>query len=264
MFEARLTQSSTLKKLLDAVRELVTQANFDCSTDGISLQAMDEAHVSLITMSLRSQAFEMFRCDRSLSLGINLTNFSKVLKCAANDDSVKITADDEGADCAEFVFENQSGDRIAHFQLKLMDIDSEHMSVPDDDYQAMVHMPAAEYRRIFTDLAVIGETVTIDVSKQSACFSVDGDIGVGALSIHQSDAADEGKDCVSISVKEPIKMTFPGRYLVLFTKACPVSSTVSLCLQEGRPLAIEFTLPEEHGYVRFYLAPKIDESEDAE
>lgn len=261
MFEARLTQSSTLKKLLEAVRDLITQANFDCSADGISLQAMDESHVSLVTMSLRSQAFEMYRCDRSLSLGIHIGNFAKVLKCAQNDDSVKITADDEGADCAEFMFENSSGDRVAHFQLKLMDIDSEHMSVPDDEYQAVIHMPSAEYRRIFTDLAVIGDTVTIEASKQSACFSVDGDIGVGALNIHQSDAADEGKDAVAISVKEPIKMTFPGRYLVMFTKAVPVSSQVSLCMQEERPLAVEFTLPEEHGYVRYYLAPKIDDTD---
>lgn len=247
MFEARLTRSSVLKKILEAVKDLVIQANFDCSSDGIALQAMDDSHVSLVTLSLRSQAFEMYRCDRSLSLGINIENFCKVLKCAQNDDSVKITADDEGADCAEFMFENQAGDRVAHFQLKLMDIDSEHMNVPEDEYHAVVNMPTSEYKRVFTDLSVIGDTVTIEASKQSVCFSVEGDIGVGALNVHQSDAVDD-KDAVSISVAEPIRMTFPGQYLVNFTKACAVSSQVSLCMQEGRPMAVEFTLPEEHGY----------------
>lgn len=145
-----------------------------------------------------------------------------------------------------------------------MDIDSEHMHVPEAEYQAVVRMPTAEYRRIFTDLAVIGETVTIEACKQSVAFSVEGDIGVGALNLAQSDAADEkeAKDTVTISVKEPIKMTFPGPYLVMFTKASPVADTVSLCLQDGRPLAVEFGLPEEHGYVRFYLAPKLEDEED--
>lgn len=264
MFEARLEQSVTLKKLLESVRDLIDQANFDCSADGISLQAMDTSHVSLVTMSLRSQAFEMFRCDRPLSLGINMANICKVLKCAQNDDSVKIQADDEGADSAEFMFENSAGDRVAHFQLKLMDIDSEHMDVPEDEYQAVIQMPSSEYRRIFTDLSVIGETVTIEACKQSVSFTVEGDIGEGSLNVTQSDAADDSKEAVSISVKEPIKMTFPGRYLVMFTKAVPVSKQVSLCLQEGRPLAVEFTLPEEHGYVRYYLAPKLDDEEDGE
>lgn len=38
MFEARLTQSQLLKKILDAIKDLVQNANFDCTTDGISLQ----------------------------------------------------------------------------------------------------------------------------------------------------------------------------------------------------------------------------------
>lgn len=38
MFEARLVQSSALKKILDSIKDLITQANFDCSADGISLQ----------------------------------------------------------------------------------------------------------------------------------------------------------------------------------------------------------------------------------
>jgi proliferating cell nuclear antigen len=263
MFEARLTQSSTLKKIVEAIRDLLPQANFDCSADGISLQGMDESHVTLVTMSLRSQAFEMFRCDRSLSLGIHLGNFCKVLKCAGNDDSVKITADDDGPDCAEFMFENASGDRVAHFQLKLMDIDSEHMNVPDDDYDTTIQMPSSEYRRIFSDLSVIGDTVTIEASKQTACFSVDGDIGLGALNIHQSDSADDTKDRILIDVKEPIKATYPGRYLLMYTKACPIATTVSLFLKEDSPLAVEFVLPEEHGYVRFFLAPKIEDSDVA-
>lgn len=104
MFEARLERSSTLKKLLDSVQSLVKEGNFDCSSEGISLQAMDDSQVSLIALSLRSQAFNLFRCDRTLSLGINIGNFCKVLKCAKNDDSVKITADDQGGDCAELSF----------------------------------------------------------------------------------------------------------------------------------------------------------------
>lgn len=45
MFEARLPQSSTLKKLLEAVKELIEQANFDCGADGISLQVRFRGHV---------------------------------------------------------------------------------------------------------------------------------------------------------------------------------------------------------------------------
>jgi proliferating cell nuclear antigen len=39
MFEARLIQGNLLKKLIDSIKELVTESNFDVSPQGISLQA---------------------------------------------------------------------------------------------------------------------------------------------------------------------------------------------------------------------------------
>jgi proliferating cell nuclear antigen len=82
MFEARLPQASLLKKLVEAIKDLVNHGNFEAAEDGISLQAMDTAHVCLVALQLRSDGFEAFRCDRNVTLGINLTNFSKLLKCA--------------------------------------------------------------------------------------------------------------------------------------------------------------------------------------
>lgn len=38
MFEGRLPQASLLKKVLDSVKDLVTEANFDVSASGLSLQ----------------------------------------------------------------------------------------------------------------------------------------------------------------------------------------------------------------------------------
>ena len=88
MFEARLDQAQLLKKVLESIKDLVTDANFDCSSTGFSLQAMDSSHVSLVAMQLRSDGFEHYRCDRNLSMGMNLGNMAKMLKCAANDDTV--------------------------------------------------------------------------------------------------------------------------------------------------------------------------------
>lgn len=69
MFEARLVQGNLLKKVVDAIKDLVTDANFDCSGAGFNLQAMDNSHVSLVAMQLRADGFEHFRCDRNLSMG---------------------------------------------------------------------------------------------------------------------------------------------------------------------------------------------------
>ncbi|KAG0596759.1 hypothetical protein M758_UG283000 [Ceratodon purpureus] len=68
-----------LKKVLESIKDLVTDANFDCLSTGFSLQAMDSSHVALL---LRSDGFEHYWCDRNISMGMNLTSMVKMLKCA--------------------------------------------------------------------------------------------------------------------------------------------------------------------------------------
>lgn len=55
--------------MLEATRDLITEANFEVSTTGLQLQAMDSSHVSLVALLLRSDGFEHFRCDRTFSMG---------------------------------------------------------------------------------------------------------------------------------------------------------------------------------------------------
>ena len=69
MFEARLTQGATLKKILEAIKELVTDANFDCSAASFQLQAMDSSHVSLVHLDMRADGFDHYRCDKNMSMG---------------------------------------------------------------------------------------------------------------------------------------------------------------------------------------------------
>lgn len=73
MFEARLN-AALLKKVIESLKDLVTDANWDVNENGITLQAMDSSHVSLVALLLRADGFDKFRADRSLALGINMAS----------------------------------------------------------------------------------------------------------------------------------------------------------------------------------------------
>lgn len=45
----------------------------------------------------------------------------------------------------------------------------------------------------------------------------------------------------------------------MFTKATPLSTTVTLSFSKDVPLLVEYKI-SDMGYVRYYLAPKIDEA----
>ena len=114
MFEARLVNGITFKQIVDAIKDLVTDGNLECTEDEISMQCMDSAHVSLVSMSLNAAAFELFRCDRTLSLGFNSENMSKILKMMGKEDALVLKADDDG-DTLTLMFENDKTQCMADF-----------------------------------------------------------------------------------------------------------------------------------------------------
>mmetsp|Transcript_2420 Transcript_2420/g.5673 ORF Transcript_2420/g.5673 Transcript_2420/m.5673 type:complete len:266 (-) Transcript_2420:316-1113(-) len=261
MFEARLLQGSLLKKVLESVKDLVTDANFDCSPSGFSLQAMDSSHVSLVALLLEAEGFEHYRCDRPISMGMNLTNVSKMLKCSGNDDIVTIKANDT-ADSVTFMFESKDQDKISDFEMKLMDIDSETLAIPDQTYTAVVKMPSAEFQRLCRDLSSIGDTVHIAVTKEGVRFSTTGDIGSANITCRQNTSVDKEEEQTTVQITEPVTLSFALRYLNSFTKATPLSPQVTLGLSPSLPIVVEYKIADM-GHVRYYLAPKI-EDEDGE
>eukprot|EP00667_Euglena_gracilis_P022088 EG_transcript_24437 len=257
MFEATIEQGQLLKKILEAIKDLVNEANLECSASGIELQAMDSSHVSLVTLLLKSNGFEGYRCDKSITLGINLASMNKILKCAGNDDSITLRCQDV-SDTVTFVFESKDKDKLSDFQLKLMAIDAESLGIPDQEYKAVVNMSSGEFMRICRDLSMLGDTVSISVSKEGVKFSASGDIGAGNILVKQQKSADKESESTTIELQEPISMNFALRYLTTFSKATSLSDRVKLSMGKDIPVSVEYAIGDM-GYIRYYLAPKVDD-----
>lgn len=260
MFEARLVQSSILKKVLEAIKELLNEATFDCSDSGIQLQAMDNSHVSLVSLNMRSDGFDKYRCDRNLSMGMNLASLTKIFKCASNDDIVTIKAQDN-ADTVTFVFESPNQEKVSDYEMKLMNLDQEHLGIPETDYSCTIRLPSAEFTRICRDLSQFGESCVISCSKEGVKFSAAGDIGSANIKLAQTANVDKEEEAVTIEMQEPVTLTFACRYLSSFTKASPLSPVVQLSMSADVPLVVEYKIADM-GYIRYYLAPKIEDDEN--
>ncbi|TMW53957.1 hypothetical protein DOY81_001014 [Sarcophaga bullata] len=259
MFEARLINATILKKILDAIKDLLNEGTFDCSDSGIQLQAMDNSHVSLVSLTLRSDGFDKFRCDRNISMGMNLGSMAKILKCANNDDTVTVKAQDN-ADTVTFMFESPNHEKVSDYEMKLMNLDQEHLGIPETDYSCVVRMPSMEFARICRDLAQFSESMLICCTKEGVKFSASGDVGSANVKLAQTSSVDKEEEAVIIEMQEPVTLTFACRYLNAFTKATPLSAQVQLSMSADVPLVVEYRI-QELGYIRYYLAPKIEDDE---
>ena len=187
-------------------------------------------------------------------------NMAKILKCATNEDSITIKADDNG-DAVTFVFESEKKDKHSVFDLKLSNIDAENLGIPETDYSVTIQMPSGEFQKICKDLQQICDTVTISATKSGVKFTASGDIGTGSVQLRQNAAADKKEDAVIIDMSEPVTLTFALKYLNMFTKSTSLSDKVIISMSKESPLLVNYNIGEM-GHIKFYLAPKVDDGEE--
>merc|ERR1711866_15605 len=192
------------------------------------------------------------------SLGMNVDSLAKILKMCGTTWALKLKWRSD-ADTVNFQCESGEEDRIADFDLRLMQIESEHMEIPEQHYKVSARLPSAEFQKICRDLKEFGETMQVKASKEGITFSVQGDVGAGNVMLKPRES-EKPEDKVSLTVHEPVTATFALRYLVNFAKAAPLCGTVELGLGPDAPLLVRYNLKNaDNGHLQFYLAPKIDE-----
>ncbi|KAL7009887.1 proliferating cell nuclear antigen [Cystobasidiomycetes sp. EMM_F5] len=153
---------------------------------------MDNSHVALVSMELQKDAFTDFRCDREMTLGMNLGSLQKIIKCANNDDNCKLSAN-EDADVLNLQFQGKRAARIGEYEMKLMDIDSEQLGIPETDYDAKISMPSAEFAKIMRDLKDLGESVKIEATTEGVKFTAEGEIGTGSVTVKPTSSSGKSK-----------------------------------------------------------------------
>lgn len=255
--EARLESPVLFRKILDALRELVEEANIDCNQSGLSIQAMDANHVALVAMHLNAKGFDEFKCEDNLTLGVNLGSIQKILKCGDANDTLTLKSNEENSEL-KFQLDNQG--RVFEFSMALMDIETDRLTIPDSEPEAAITMASSEFQRICKDLTQFGDTVKICVNKKTATFSVSGTTGNGTITLGKFETAKD--DSLDIQCETKVELSFALRFLTLFTKAAPLADTVRLDLSSERPLMVQFDLEDDAGYIKYYLAPKVDDEDE--
>uniref|UniRef100_A0A0G4FIY0 DNA sliding clamp PCNA n=1 Tax=Chromera velia CCMP2878 TaxID=1169474 RepID=A0A0G4FIY0_9ALVE len=299
MLDARFIPGSTLKRIVDSLKDHFKKVVMNCTEEGVAIQAMDESHVSLAKLHLPENAFDFYRCDQQMDLGMDLSVISKVFHACEASDCVHIKADKE-KDTVSFAFKSmekdgaeEDGGRYSKFDVALINLDVESLAVPEEEYEATVVASSSDFQKICRNLvAIASENANVEVimNKENISFKTTGDKGTGITGGCIELKEGSGTGSVRLRVESPISLTFPLRYLRDFTKASSLSESVMLSMNQGKPICVHYPLGQpssgddkeeggkegkeldtpmegegsgpNRGYLSFWLAPQIDEEHE--
>lgn len=217
---------------------------------------MDGSHVALVSLNLSMEGFEHYRADTNMVLGVNVNLLAKVMKLADPADSITLSADDN-ATHLKLVFENPKTERTTEFTMNLIQLDNEHLAIPETEYSSVVSINSSEFTKICKELYSLNETMTIHTTQEFVQFSVESEVGSGSIKIGANDSGPKDEQ-TTLEVTDSVTQQFAIRYLNMFNKAAPLSTFTRLCLHEEQPLVVEYKI-DSLGVLKYYLAPKIND-----
>lgn len=159
------------------------------------------------------------------------------------------------------IFNFLETEKCAEFQLNLLTLDAEALGIPDTEYPTSIKMSSTEFVRLCRELTQLAESVRVEVDANLATFSFSGKAGAGKIKMKKNNA-EKSEDQIDIKCEEKVNSNYGLQYLNSFAKASSLSSHVVLYLSSQYPLMIEYEI-ENMGFVKFYLAPKMDDEATA-
>ncbi|KAF0987732.1 hypothetical protein HZS_5409 [Henneguya salminicola] len=254
MFEATFIQGTLFRQIIDALKDLVTDVNIECTAGGLRAQAMEPSHISLASLKITPDCFDSYRCDRNIVLGLNVASVSKILKCLEAGDFLSLSCG-EKADTVNFCITSKKMDKISNFELKLININPETLSIPDEQADTEISIPSSKFGQICRDLLNFGDTVKIISSKNSIELVSDGSLGSARITLKPTSEIDdddkEQSGKLKIECHETVDQSYSLKFLSFFSKAQSLSKEFTISLFNSSPLCVECKLNEgEWGHLK--------------
>jgi proliferating cell nuclear antigen len=285
-------KSECFTTIFQHVRSFTESINLCFSSDGMSFQTMDTAHVSIVELNIPKEWFSRYICSQDVVLGINVSILHKILTAKEKAQILKIGYNDDISDKLEIHFMNhenvveetttvvleeekakgkegkgkrekkektknipkvsETKNYDKHFEIPLMDLEMERMEIPEIEYEAEFSLASTNFSNIVNQLKMFGDTMEIQCSEEQIVL--------------YSNSTESGKMSVEISVNDltefsinegyELKLSFSLVYLQNICAFNRLTMEIEIKICSGYPLCALYNLGEDAS-MRFYLAPKL-------
>jgi len=243
MFQAK-ARADILKEVVNVVSTLVDEAKFSMNADGLSLRAVDPAHIAMVDLSLGKDAFEEFKAEDA-EIGIDIDKLSQFLKLARSDDIVDIKHDEDKRRLNIVV-----GDITRRMSL----IDTTGMSdpkVPSLNLPAKLTVNVDDLVQGIKASETVSDHIALVASPEGFEMSCEGDMD-------QVNWKKAKKDMEMLETPSSVRSLFPLEYFSNMLRAVSSGSSVTMHLGNDYPVRVEFKIAGGKGEVRYLLAPRIE------
>lgn len=242
------------------LKQFTTFLTFTLNTEYLYIQGMDSSQVSLFEVNIKKDWFSEYEVDEHVKeISVSTEILYKIINTHVEGQNITIKFDSEKAEKLEIDFTNSDEKNKEQniydkfFEIPIMEIDQEHLEVPEVDYEADFSITSSVMTTIMDEMSIFNENAEIFCSEENIKITANGTEGKMNTSIPI-----DSLNTFEIVDNETLKLVYSLDYINKIMSFNKISKEMSLHLSNDYPMKIMYSLDND-SYVRFFLAPKIDE-----
>ena len=243
LFNAKI-KAEILKTLIDVTSPLVSEVKLNINKDGISLRAVDPAHVAMVDLHISKDAFEEFQADE-LELGLDIDKLNGIMRLSNTGDTVSLEYDEKS---------NRLIIKIENLTRRMALIDTAGMpdpKMPTLDLPGKVILKASEITKGVKASEAISDHLALIVTEDAFEVFAEGDTDTVNLKLPK-------ESLVELTADGKYKSLFSIDYLSNMIKPLKGDSSIIINVGNDNPTRVEFDIAESKGHVTYLLAPRIE------
>ena len=258
--------------LFQHIKLFTEHINILFQQDKMFVQGMDASRVSIFEIYLPSGWFDKYELTADgapdVTLGINVNIFSRVLATRDKTQIIRMQFQD-GDDklYVDYVCPPPSADGAAktstttydkHFEMPLMDIENEMMSIPDMDSQAEFSVPSVKFALLVDQLKLFGDTIQFDCSEQDGIHLSASSMDYGKMSV---EIPIDDLTSFAINEGEQLSLAYSLSHLHNICLYKTVAPEIAIHMSANFPIKMVFASlgGNPDAKIVFYLAPKLSD-----
>lgn len=259
MLEFNLKNGSLFKSIFSSFINEISDCILTFDVNGMKIQSMDSSHVSLVHVKLAAnEVFNEYKCTEKHSLGVSVVHALKILKLADNKTKVTFQHKDPKHNQLTIGIVSGDGKLNCHFELNLMDIDSDGVIIPDDMSGWFLEMDCKDVIDVVKTMSDFGDSVEFCAGESNGdelLYHILGDQGKATGKVKVIKKQWVGKSSTPTDI---VNLKLSMRHLKSYLACRDLSDIVTFFIGNDTPLCITFKLGEQ-SLISFYIAPKIDD-----
>ncbi|MEF8879472.1 MAG: proliferating cell nuclear antigen (pcna) [Candidatus Thermoplasmatota archaeon] len=243
MFNAKV-KSEVLKGIIDVTSPLVNEVKFNIAPKGISLRAVDPAHVAMVNLEVKKDAFEEYKAEE-MELGVDMDKLAGIMRLSKSGDIVNLEYNEDS---------NRLIVKIGNLVRRMGLIDTAGMpdpKMPNLNLPAKIVLKASELSQGVRASEAVSDHLSLMVDKKSFELAAEGDTDTVNLNLP--------KDLLNeLETESKCKSLFSIDYFSNMIKPVSDENTMTIMLGNDNPIKVEFDIADEKGHVTYLLAPRIE------